>query len=647
MASIRPVQVTSGSSRTSRIGTAMLVLAVLAAACSSAAVEHIGPAPTEAAVPTTVTDTGTGEPRAKQLATEARSIVADSGAFPVAQSAMLEIRLPDSVPIGGGRVWVPWPDYPNSAISGGLPIEGPKSELLADMERGFRHVVDQRNRWETEMPPYTPEAGVAFADSERVARRRAGTTDAWELVIDPSGLDHETRVSADQSAAYDHVTLCPAHPTAQSLGIDLGDTPEDRDRAGAVIEAFILGMRSPGGRPMHSWGTTSNDVAKLLVYSPGEPMEIAAGGHSLADRGFFPGDWSAQARQWLTRRAAQGAVTDSLVGHAVVSTGPQSLWEACSDLATIIPGIATASHRTEQLESLWARGLRLEFTLPPAERAWVADLSAAGHALAILCHSAGRSYLVDASTGQRLDAGVTAPARVEAMWLTWSRLSYRVLRNALFDGDCDGEAFGHALKWLSDAKHAHAAAVDWSEPHAWGSGVRNEWIAVREWFDVPQSEAWTAHRDHSWHLEFWCRIGIPVGRLVNGELHRPDLQPRCASHEWAALSQAAAQAPVVTSELSATRWLRGASWYQRMYLSPFRSLEEILGCSPDDDVIDEALQRPVERRVKKPWPPGALEASGDAQIYPRPMPPCPVAGWPPQTDQYWWPQSAPLAPEAS
>ena len=84
-----------------------------------------------------------------------------------------------------------------------------------------------------------------------------------------------------------------------------------------------------------------------------------------------------------------------------------------------------------------------------------------------------------------------------------------------------------------------------------------------------------------------------------------------------------------------------------MSLSPFRSLEEILGCSPDDDVMAEALQRPVESRVKKPWPPGALEVSDGAQMYPRPMPPCPHAKWPPQTDRYWWPQSAPLALEAS
>ncbi len=617
-------------------------LTLLGAACASTDVEHIEPVTTRVAVAVTATNAPEDASVAGQAAAEPRPVIADGGTFPVSEKQVPALTLPDAVGIGGGRLWVPWPSYPLGAADGGPSVRGSQSALLGDMARGYRHIVAQRSQWDSEMPPYTAEASRAFADGRRVARRRAGTETAWELIVDPNGLDYETRIVDDQIAAFDHVSLCLPHPTAEVLGIDIGDGAVERDRAAAVIEAFILGMRSPGGRPVHSWGTTANDVAQMLVYSPGEPMEIAGGGHSMTDRGYFPGDWSSQAKQWLTRRAAQGAVTDSLVGHAVVSTGPQSIWEACSDLAAIIPGVYTASHRTRQLESLWARGLRLRFTSTPVDRAWVADISAAGHALAVVCHQAGRSHLVDASTGGRLDAGEEHPAQVAAMWLTWSRLSYRVLNNALFEGDCDSGAFASAVEWIRDAKAEHAAAVDWTQPHAWASGVRNEWVAVREWVEVTQVEAWRAHRDHGWHLEFWCRTGIPVGELVDGELRRPDLETHCSPTQWAALSGAAAGAPSVTSELSATTWQPDATWHERMYLSPFKSLEEILGCEPDAALIAEALERPTERRVKRPWPPGSLGSGDSERAYPRPMPPCPEAGWPPQRDSFWWPPAPPL-----
>lgn len=624
-----------------RAGVAAAVLCVLAAGCSSELAVPGEPEATADPAPS-ADSVGAPEPRPfDRPPTEARPIVPAGGEYPV-NSVREQAPLGSAVPIGGGRIWVPWPPYPDPGNGGPAAVSGSQSALLADFERGYDYVVAQRARWEA-MPPYLPDARRAFAEGDRAARRRAGTETAWELVVDPTGHGHETRLSADRSAAFDHVSLCPPHPTPETLGVDVGDTEADRDRASAAIEAFIVGMRSPGGRPIHSWGTTVNEVAKLLAYSPGEPMELALGGHSLADVGFFPGDWSNQARSWLTRRAAQGAVTDSLVGHAVVSEGPDTLWEACSDLATITPGIYTESHRTRQLESLWARGLRLEFTAPPVERAWVADLSVAGHALAVVCHEPGQSFLVDGSTGQRLDAGTDQPAQVEAMWLTWSRLGYRVLRNALFDGECDSDAFAGAVQWLVGQKDDHAATIDWSEPLAWGSGVRNQWIAVREWVEVPQTEAWQAHRDHRWHLRFWCETGVPVGALVDGELQRPELAPHCTFEQWSALQRAAAAAPEVTWELSATSWEPGASWHERMYLSPFKSFEQIFGCPPDEGVIAEALERPIEQRTKKPWPPGSLPLTPPDLGYPQPMPPCPQAGWPPQTDRYWWPDVAPLA----
>ena len=636
---------------------AAAVLGLQATACSADHGEPVDPAPSIAADPgggtsdsESNTDPAQGSALGDRPASQPRPIVAGSGEFPRMGQHRPAIALPTAVRIGPDRIWVPWPPYPEPDR---VPdqhrqpaVTGSHSELLGDVERGHHYAIGQRALWD-EMPPYLPEARTALAEGTRVARRRGGTETAWELVVDPAGLDYETRIGADRSAAYDHVSLCPPHPAPASLGVDPGRTGADHDRASAAIESFITGMRSPGGRPMHSWGTTVNDIAKLLVYSPGEPMELALGGHSLADVGYFPGDWSSQALRWLTRRAAQGAVTDSLVGHAVVSTGPGTLWEACSDLATIIPGVYTASHRTRQLESLWARGLRLEFTAPPVEQAWVADLSAGGHALAIVCHPPGRSYLVDASTGERLDPGVDHPARVEAMWLTWSRLSYRVLRNALFDGDCGGDAFGSAVQWLAQAKDEHAASVDWADPRAWASGSRSQWIAVRDWIDVSQAEAWRAHRDHDWHLEFWCATGIPIGSVVGGELQRPSLRDRCTPSQWAALTRAAANAPVVDSELSATQWEPGVDWHERMYLSPFKSLSQILGCSPDAGAIAEALERhtgqPPARRPKRPWPPGSLPQTPDGRAYPHPMPPCHEGAWPPHTDRYWWSQSEPLA----
>lgn len=631
---------------------AMLV-AALAAACSIDDGEPVDSAPSIAAAPdgsggedVGIIAEGPEAPLGDRAADETRPIMAGDGRYPISQAPAELPELSASVGIGQNRIWIPWPPYPEADREAdqhrSAAATGSRSELLGDVERGHRYVVAQRAQWGA-MPVYTPDAESAFVEGTRVARRRSGTETAWELAVDPAGLEYETRITADETAAYDHVSLCPPHPTPASLGADFGDTAAEQDRAGAVIEAFITGMRSPGGRPMHSWGATVNEVAKLLVYSPGEPMELVLGGHSLADVGFFPGDWSAQAKAWLTRRAAQGAVTDSLVGHAVVSSGPDTLWEACSDLATITPGVYTASQRTRRLESLWARGLRLEFTAPPVERAWVADLSAAGHALAVICHPPGRSFLVDASTGERLDAGSDHPAQVEAMWLTWSRLSYRVLRNALFEGGCDGDAFAGAVKWLANEQDAHAATVDWSEPRAWASGVRNQWVAVREWVEVSQMEAWRAHRDHGWHLGFWCETGIPLGVLVDGELLRPELKLHCTAEQWSALEDAAAATPEVTWELSATKWEPGASWHERMYLSPFKSIEDAVGCPPSENAIAGALALPIERRVKKPWSPGSLPLTPADQAYPRPMPPCPKAGWPPQTDRYWWPEAAPLA----
>ena len=635
------------------LGLLAAAVGALVAACSDDGTQPVDPAPSISAAAggdaIDGTDSVNTEQRSAlgdQPAGEARLIIAGNGEYPSSGAHLPSLELQSAVAIGDGRVWVPWPPYPEPHLDPVRHLQsasvGSHSKLLDDVGRGHDYVVRQRSQWEA-MPPYVPEARTAFAEGTRAARRRGGTETAWELAVDPAGLDYETRIHADRSVAYDHVSLCPPHPTPASLGADPGVTDAEQERAGAAIEAFITGMRSPGGRPMHSWGTTVNQVAKLLVYSPGEPMELALGGHSLTDTGFFPGDWSAPAKRWLTRRAAQGAVTDSIIGHAAVSSGPATLWEACSDLATIIPGIYTTSHRTLQLESLWARGLRLEFTSPPVERAWVADLSAAGHALAVICHPPGQSFLLDASTGERLDAGTDHGAHVEAMWLTWSRLSYRVLRNALFEGDCDSDAFAHATRWLQDEKDTQAATIDWSEPRAWGSGVRNQWIAVREWVTVPQLEVWRAHRDHGWHLGFWCETGIPVGALVDDELRRGELESHCTPEQWSALAAAAAAAPEVTSELSATHWEPGASWHERMYLSPFKSLEQVLGCPADPDLIDGALARPVERRAKKPWPPRSLPLASDGHLYPRPMPPCPGAGWPPQTDQFWWPAAEPLA----
>ncbi len=635
------------------LGPLVAVVGVLVAACSVGGGEPVDPVPSisvgtgDAAIDDA--DSADGEQRSalgERPAGEARLIVAGTGEYPITGTHRSPLEPQSAVAIGGGRIWVPWPPYPAPRLDpprhSQSAAAGSHSELLGDIGRGHEYIVRQRAQWEA-MPPYLPEARTAFAEGTRVARRRGGTETAWELAVDPAGLDYETRIHADRSIAYDHVSLCPPHPTPASLGVDPSAADAEQDRAGAAIESFITGMRSPGGRPMHSWGTTVNEVAKLLVYSPGEPMELALGGHSLTDAGFFPGDWSAQAKRWLAQRAAQGAVTDSIIGHAAVSSGPATLWEACSDLATIIPGVYTESHRTRQLESLWARGLRLEFTAPAVERAWVADLSAAGHALAVICHAPGQSFLVDASTGERLDAGTRHRAQVEAMWLTWSRLSYRVLRNALFEGDCDSDAFSSATRWLHERKDAHAAAIDWSEPRAWGSGVRNQWIAVREWVEVPQHEAWQAHRDHSWHLRFWCQVGIPVGALVDGELLRPELVSHCTPGQWSALVEATAAAPQVTSELSATHWEPDASWHERMYLSQFKSFEQVLGCPANPDLIEEALARPIERRAKKPWPPRSLPLTPDGHAYPRPMPPCPEAGWPPQTDQFWWPEAEPLA----
>ena len=576
--------------------------------------------------------------------------------------------VPAAVPLNGGRTWVPWPQFDGALYQQMSGIRPFWEESLNLGDEYFKAVAQL---WSAAMPPYTPAAASRIASGESLSiSPNAGKPDAnkpnankqdgtFARVVDTAGLDIKLHLSDDRRSGWEQVRLCPPHPGSPAARnpatyqLRDGDPTQIRRtqelaqrlptpdaRAGEYTQ-LVAGMRSPTGLAVPSWGATDSDYARLLSYSPGEPTELASSGHSLADNGFFPGDWSKQARELLVQQVAVAAVADTNVWHAVQTRGPESLWEACQDLAALAIGDNTDSDRLATLETLWSRGIRLSFTSPPIRQAYVAELSPTGRAQVLVCHPADIVYLVDAATGERLEEFKRRPARVEAQWLRWVIDRYRVAKRASFTGACETAdpqgAFAKALAWGRESAvraDAELAAGLWAAG-LWTAGLGQTWLPIHEWVKVSDAQAWRSQRDLSWAKQLACESGIARGEVVAGVFEQRD-SSSCTTAQLRAFATAAAAAPERTTEFSGTVWQSTDNWFQRMYLSPFRTTEEVLGCSAAAGTSVGAVPSGTgptnQRRLKKPWPPGLMLR------YSQPHFPCPAAKVPPETDRYWWPQ---------
>ncbi len=560
--------------------------------------------------------------------------------------------VPEPVPLAGGRTWVPWPtdaeQNPYRQLSGIRPFWEDQLKLGEDY---FQAVADL---WRTAMPPYTAAAQSRLQNGERLSQKQDGT---YARIIDTAGLSTKHHLSDDRRSGWEQIRLCPPHPGSAAARnqatYQLRDTDPARanpaqaayisqlaqrlpapDNASGEYTQFVAGMKSPTGLAVPSWGATTSHYARLLAFSPGEPADIASSGHSLTDSGFFPGDWSAQARQLLLAHAAAAALVDTNVWHAIQTGGPKSLWETCQDLAAISIGDNTDSARLAKLETLWSRGIRLSFTSPPTQRAYVAELSPTGAAQALICLPADVVYLTDAATGERLEEFERRPDRVQAQWLRWVIDGYRVAKRASFDGDCDQSdpngAFAAALAWGRSQADTEADVDTQSPPPSRrASGLNQIWIPVHEWVGISDEQVWSSHRDLGWAKRLICLAGIPRGELESGTLAVVD-GSQCTAAELQVLQNAAARAAPRTTELSGTIWGPEDTWFQRMYLSPFKTTEQVLGCSADEITSPASSSVATNRtRVKKPWPPSVFSQP--------PYFPCPGAQAPPPTSRYWWP----------
>ncbi len=597
-----------------------------------------------------------------------------------ASVAVVDLHLnsaPQLVPLPGGRTWMPWTDFEHEPyehqsyerVSGVRPFWEDSLNLGAD------YFTAVESLWRQAMPPYTPAAADRLANGERLAQKTEEIGHSWERVIDPTGLQTKFHLSDNRRTGWEQVRLCSPHP-ASAAARDLttyllrdGD-PQKIERAQELAQRipvannaannnsgeytqFVTGMKSPSALAVPSWDATNSQYARLLAYSPGEPTELASSGHSLTDSGFFPGDWSNPARRLLMQQAGAAALADANVWHSVQTTGPQSLWEACQDLVALSIGDNTDSERLARLETLWSHGLRLSFTSPPLERAYVTELSVTGRAQVLLCHRADEIYLTDAATGDRLEQFATRPERVEAQWLRWTIDGFRVSARAEFVGDCDESklqgAFAKALAWGREKATESDSQIDRTQPHVWASGLNLTWIPVHEWVAISDEQVWRSHRDLGWSKRLICEASIARGQMLEGLLEQVP-GSLCSEAELQAFQDGATNSPERTTELAGTVWKPEDSWFARMYLSPFRTIEEELGCAvPGLELVNspESSSAPLtngphlnELRVKRPWPPWLLnkDLPGKTTTYQSPPHyPCPSAQAPPALDRYWWP----------
>lgn len=497
-----------------------------------------------------------------------------------------------------GLVWVPWPAFDAAADS---------------------QLVAERELWDATMPPYLDWVARAIAAGEPIAREKAGKAGSWHPVVDKTDLDvHYTERGANVS---EEITVCP-----RRLG---ENNQQSRQRMNEML--------APGGLRIHAVATVGNPISWLLSFSPGEPMSVA-GQRFLADQGFVPGDWSAEALEVTVRRAALAAVIEELVPRAAMSAAPESLWEACMDVAS------TAAHSNRRsgswgitLQALWNRGLRLEYEARPIERAWVEAVESGSRAGVIVCRSAETVHLVDFSTGRRVGVLERRAEAARALHLTWTGDRYRAYRWESIDGRCEpgSAAWSGAVAQLGEWADEAAARVDLAR--RWALGMRQTWMRVGQWVDVPQEVAWEAHRSAGLDLRMWCAIGPPIRDPFTADELRDLLRLHCTPEQRARMLDQVAASPAYTPVMTGFVIGAGQSWADRAD-NRLRTTEQILGCAPTEaEIAEDQRTRPIEPTMKRPWPPGLLPG-GPKIGWPILTVPCPGIEWPPFDDErYWWP----------
>lgn len=517
----------------------------------------------------------------------------------IATSGWLEAN--GAVEVGAaGLVWVPWAPFG------------------ADADR---ELIAQRDRWDKTMPPLLDWVSNAIANGDPIAREKADKPGSWHPVVDRDQL--EIHYVERGSEVQEEIQVCP-----NRLG---ANTPQTQKR--------MQEMLAPGGGMIHAVTDIGNAMAWLLAFSPGEPMSIA-GLRFLADQGFVPDNWSVEALDVLVRRVAVAAVIEEVVPRAAMSTAPTSLWEACMDAASTA---ADSQRRTGSwgitLQSLWSRGLRLEHEAPPTERAWIEMIQAGERAGAIVCRPAETVHLVDASTGKRVGALEERGEAARALQLSWSGDRFRAARWESFEGHCEpgSDAWNAAVARLGTWADEGAATVDLSR--WWALGIRQTWMRVGQWVNVPQEVAWEAHRSAGLDLRMWCEIGPPIRDPFDPDEIRDNVRPHCTAEQRTRMLDQVASAPAYTSAMSGFDMPLGTPWARRNE-HPLRSKADILGCDPSEsEIASDQRTRAIEPTLKRPWTPGLL-AGSPASGWPRPAVPCPGVAWPEFGDErFWWPES--------
>lgn len=184
--------------------------------------------------------------------------------------------------------------------------------------------------------------------------------------------------------------------------------------------------------------------------------------------------------------AATFAVAQHLVRRAVLSRGPQSLAQACVDAA--LASGARQSPLIDEVELLWARGIRLEETAPAPAGAWVL-WSQGDTTQLVVCHQPDTIYVADASTRERLMLFAQLPERAEAIEVHRRDGIFTIGEARLFASECaqgssqpDGTAvrgagYDRAADWLRERREqtqtsqVSAAWIDVDELDAWRTVV--------------------------------------------------------------------------------------------------------------------------------------------------------------------------------
>lgn len=298
---------------------------------------------------------------------------------------------------------------------------------------GRASLTSVRQLWDATMPPYTAEATEAFERRRRVAKERPDQWFTFEPIVEGSDLDVDYEINDERTDVIERISLCP--PLLGASTAQLATTQTSISRA------------SPAKR-----------TADL-------------------------------------RAAATFALAHHLVSRAVLSRGPQSLFEACMDAALIDGSQSSApidgsqhSALVGEVELLWARGLRLEETARAPSGAWVLwHTDDVVHL--VVCHQPDTTYVADASTRERLVLLAGLPERAEAVELDRDGDEFKLAELRPFAGEC--------AEGSTSANGDASRGAGYDRAAAW-VGARREQLLVSAaaddradvWIEVTERDAW-------------------------------------------------------------------------------------------------------------------------------------------------------------